>query len=186
LKTKTKKYIKWLIAFAIPILIYFIWGYFGFAGAWIPGKYDAEKKEYRIFWSFGVESYNKGASPIMIFTPFKRYGMIDTIGHVIIPFKYAYLSSPHYANHNLISAEDLEGKLGAINKKGEIIIPFEYDKWTRRNSKIRANYTYFHLGEFAWSKNGKRALFDSLGKQILPPKYTRFKFVYSAYSPYER
>ena len=181
-----KKYKKLFIALATPILIYFIWGYFGFAGAWIPGKYDAKETEYRIFWSFGVESYNKGACAIMMFTPFKRYGMIDTTGHVIIPFKYAYLSSPHYANHNLISAEDLNGKLGAINRKNEIVIPFEYDKLKRRNSKTRDNYTYFSLGEFAWSKGNKRALFDTLGKQILPPEFTSFRFIYGGYSPYER
>jgi|GEM_PF-2464863 len=175
----------WLITLATPILIYFIWGYFGFAGAWIPGKYDKKETEYRIFWSYGVESYNKGACAIMIFTPFKRCGMIDTTGKVIIPFKYSYLSDPHFANHNLISAEDLNGKLGAINKRNEIVIPFEYDKLKRRNGKTRDNYIYFSLGEFAWSKDGKRALFDTLGKQILPPEYSKFRFIYTAYSNYE-
>ncbi|WP_091520880.1 hypothetical protein [Paenimyroides ummariense] len=105
MKNNRKKYKKWLIALMIPFPIYFIWGCFGFAGAWIPGKYDADKNEYHIFWGLGevLSDCERGNCRIAFYTPpffnFK-HGLIDTTGFVVIPFSYNYTENPYRYNPN--------------------------------------------------------------------------------------
>lgn len=160
----------------IPTLIYFIWGYFGFAGAWIPGKYDAEKKKYKVFWGLVNLPSRNATCRIYLYTPFRRQGLIDTTGKVIIPFKYKSVDFARF-DGNLISAENVDGKYGLLNKNNKIIQPFIY------TSELK-NPIYGIFSYFTSEINGKQALIDSLGTQILPAEYSEILMPYHSTIPY--
>lgn len=179
MKNLANTYKRWLIVIAIPILIYFIWGYFGFAGAWIPGKYDKENKQYNVFWGLGTKlTYcNKGTFRIVFYTPFKRAGLIDTNGKVLIPFLYKKVFYDTYYSGrslNYFLAENLDGKFGAINKGNQVIIPFEYDK---------SPYPYPNGHYLRWEKNNKRGLSNRNG-MVVPSEYSGFVMPYEHANPF--
>ena len=164
---------------AIPTIIYFIWGYFGFAGAWIPGKYDAEKKQYNVFWGLGQKLIftEKGTFRFYLYTPFKRQGLIDTNGKVIIPFKYKRVFYDTYYSGRYLEyflAENIDGKFGAINKENKIVIPFEYDK---------SPYPYPDNHYLKWQKGNKQGL-SNKSKMILPAEYSGFTMPYDYADPF--
>lgn len=164
---KGSTYKKWIIALAISILIYFVWGYFGFAGAWVPGKYDEKSKTYHVLWGLGqtLVYTEKETFRIEFFTPFKRQGLIDTNGKLIIPFLYKHV---HYSTYNsgtylnYFLAQNTKDKIGAIDKENNIIIPFEYDKWP---------YTFSGGRYLKWEKDNKVGLSDP-DKMIIPAEYS--------------
>jgi hypothetical protein len=53
------------------------------------------------------------------------WGVIDRSGKFVIPDKYIEVG--HLHGNNAISLKNMNHKFGAINLKGEIIIPFIYD-----------------------------------------------------------
>ena len=161
---KSKKHKIWLIALAIPILIYFIWGHFGFAGAWVPGKYDAEKQQYKVFWGLGDKLifYSNGTFRIAGYTPEFKQGLIDTTGKVVIPFLYKKVEQRTALGENLYVITNKSGKKGIINNKYKTIIPMEYDGI----ESIKPDFNFIML------KNGKSALLDKNGKEILPAQYS--------------
>lgn len=162
-----KKCKKWLIALAVPILIYFVWGYFGFVGMWVPGKYDKESKTYQVLWGLGptLNKTKKETFRIEFFTPFKRQGLIDTNGRLIIPFLYKHVyystyNSGTYLNYFL--AQNTKDKIGAIDKENNIVIPFEYDKWP---------FTFSGGRYIKWEKEQKVGLSDP-DKMVIPAEYS--------------
>lgn len=162
-----KKYKKWLIALVIPILIYFVWGYFGFAGAWIPGKYNEKSKTYDILWGLGqtLDKSEKETFRIAFFTPLKRQGLINTKGWLIVPFLYKYVryNTYHHGRYlNYFLAQNTKDKFGAIDKENNIIIPFEYDDWP---------FTFSGARYLKWEKDKKFGLSDP-NKMLIPAEYS--------------
>ncbi len=118
-----------------------------------------------------------------------KTGMVDLAGDVKIPFKYKSYSGMW--NDDLIF-ETLDGKfefvkkpvilntfeaydslsvlwpvvrgemMGAINKKGEVIIPFDYNR-------VRNNWDGFYEVE----RNNKRGLMNKEGKLLVPIEYSQ-------------
>jgi hypothetical protein len=59
-----------------------------------------------------------------------RYGVIDTIGKVIIPFQYNRVL---YANDSLFAVQEkVDGKWAFINTQNQITIPFQFDLMINR------------------------------------------------------
>jgi len=108
---------------AIPILIYFIWGYFGFTCTWIPGEYDTETKTYKVFWYQEGFACRNGHFRIKAYTPFKKHGLCDTSGRLVIPFRYDKIGDVETGGLLTFTNND---KQGVINLKQEVILKPEW------------------------------------------------------------
>ncbi len=86
----------------------------------------------------------------------KYYGIIDTIGDTLIPFKYESVS---YFEGNL-NKVFLNNKWGLVNRKGEELTPVKYD------------YMGDLKGEYIMVQDQNNwGLINSKGEELLEPKY---------------
>ncbi len=69
--------------------------------------------------------------------------------------------------HNLLIVQS-NGKWGALNKKGEVVIPFEYDEFLSYNMNGKNIIGYY------FRKNGKKGMVSASGKIITPFIYDDF------------
>ncbi len=88
------------------------------------------------------------------------YTLIDTLGYELFPPKFAYI---HNTRYNLLEAGVWVNnvmKRGYINKKGEVVIPLQYDNVFMPNSN-------FAIVE----KNKTQGVIDNKNKVIIPIQY---------------
>ena len=83
----------------------------------------------------------------------KKYGYIDTIGNLVIP----YLFDEASIFKEGIAGVRVEDKFGYIDKSGKLIIPAKYDA-----------ISYFINGLAIVYKDNKAGVIDSVGKVVLP------------------
>lgn len=148
---------------AISILIYFVWGHFGFAGAWVPGKYDAQTDIYNVFWYKEGFACHNGYFRIKFYTPFKKHGLCAINGRVVIPFLYDNLEDVEDSGPIAILKN---GKRGAVDKLNNVIAKAEWD-----NIRIYQNEIYVSKGKFP--DIADRELLDKTGQPIFVDKPIR-------------
>jgi hypothetical protein len=88
------------------------------------------------------------------------YGFVDSNGIELVAPQYEETASFDWT----FAGVKKNGKWGAINRKGELIIPFEYDKigWSWRSTIVDV------------TKDSLSAIFDSTGLRITPFEYTGY------------
>jgi hypothetical protein len=86
-----------------------------------------------------------------------KYGLIESGRNFIVAPQFSTISE---FNKELIAIVSIDGKFGLINRKGEIILPLEYEE------VIPIAYGFFNI-----KKNGKTGFTNKKGKVVLPPTY---------------
>lgn len=129
-----------------------------------------------------------------------KYGLIDTMGNIIISPQYQELWVA--TKENVIAAK-LNNKYGLLDEDGKVVLPFVYDKMecysynggtfslTRKNKFSYADSTgkifskrEYDFGENFWSYRarvaikGKYGFIDSVGTEIVPLIYDRAEAFY--------
>lgn len=94
---------------------------------------------------------------------FIKVGLIDTKGNEIVPPTYS-LSSFIFCDDLLVVNKD--GKWGAINKTGKVVVPFLYDEVNN-----------FYKGFAKVKADGKYGFVDTTGKQVVPPIYDKVNYM---------
>jgi len=97
------------------------------------------------------ESFHNG---LAIVESYGYFGVIDTIGNVVIPFKYNSINM--WGDKYLVI---LNRKVGMIDNNGEIIVPFLYDSYACSGPTTDI------------IKDGLVGIMDSSGKILVAPKY---------------
>ncbi|EPH11061.1 WG repeat-containing protein [Myroides odoratimimus] len=87
----------------------------------------------------------------------KLVGMINSLGHEVIPFMYENMGE---LSEGLISAR-VNGEWGYVNTKNEVVIPFKYDYVLAFGTEGLAAARY----------NKKWGFIDKEGKELIPFKY---------------
>lgn len=90
-----------------------------------------------------------------------KFGIIDLKGSEIIPFVYDYCDNFHEG----MAAVVQNGKLGFVNRKGDLVIECQYENL---DSPIFHNYTKFVNGLAAVRKDGDWGYIDITGEVIIP------------------
>lgn len=96
-----------------------------------------------------------------------KYGALNEIGTIVIPFKYQY--QLNFRNGRAQVSEN--NKKGIINTKEKIIVPIEYDDIYDTKEIGETESVYYKV-----SKNNVWGLMDSLGKLIVPIEYGYVSF----------
>lgn len=129
------------------------------------GVYNSEKqtileaKYFRLF-------FNQ-SKPYFVVTFEGKKGILDENFKEIIQLNYEQV---YILNAEIgLYAVGERGKMGVINSEGEVVIPFEYDKITRCNTK---GVTHFIV-----IKNQKTGIIDSLNHVVLTCKFDRLKLI---------
>lgn len=105
----------------------------------------------------------------------KKYGYVDLIGNVVIPYKYdgakdfseglaAVRNITYIDGAEVFSAIDDEVDWGFIDEKGKVVIPFKY-------SLPKDERALFSEGVVIVKKSGLFGYINREGKQITPCKY---------------
>ena len=129
------------------------------------GLVDAKSGNLLISPSYVFLSYpSEGMVPIA--TDYEKYGFLDlkSLKMAIMP-QYERVG---WFSEGLASVQK-NGKVGFINKRGDVVIPFIYDNYT-----IGGLNGYFTNGLCVVSKEGKQALIDKNGNEITPFIYSTF------------
>lgn len=95
-----------------------------------------------------------------------RWGFYDS-KYVYVPFIYDELSKEY---SDFMKAKK-DGKYGIINKKGETVIPFEYEKL----SEVLDKETKKSKGFLLVTKNQLHGVIDKEGKEVFPIQYSKFQ-----------
>ena len=87
-----------------------------------------------------------------------EWGYTNRDARLIINYQFDYA----YSFEKGIAFVEKQAKMGAINIKGEVVVPIRYDDLTRFNDK----FLIFKLG-------GNMGILDYSGNQVVPNKYSR-------------
>jgi tetratricopeptide (TPR) repeat protein len=98
-----------------------------------------------------------------------KWGVIDPLGNVIIPFEY--YSSPRFIANGIFVVEQTENHYGCVNKKGEIITPFIYENIFSPGSGYGVELYKNEYQYYGTKKNNKVGLITTSGKLIFPCIY---------------
>ena len=116
----------------------------------VPCKYDYS------------QSFEKGYSVVRVADgEFNyKYGLLDSLGKEVIPLKYGRLE--FYADDNvLVFGSETTSNVGLMNLKGQILIPEEYDFWSKNISK----------GLWPVGKNDKFGVINLNNETVVPFEY---------------
>ena len=129
------------------------------------GLVDARSGNLLIPPSYVSLSYpTEGMIPIA--TDYDEYGFLDSESfNMTIAPQYERIGR---FSEGLASVQK-NGKVGFVNKRGDIVIPFIYDNYT-----IGGLSGYFTNGLYVVSKEGKQALIDKYGNEKTPFIYSSF------------
>ncbi len=153
------------------------------------------KGEYRIpidfFWN---GNYNglKGAT-FNAHNNSNEWGFIDTVGNVLIPFKYDVdnIYYPHQLDFRYDEGEKiwykvtcLKGKYGVIDNKGNTLIPFEFSDENNSPYAVTCNKNNYPWDSslrdapllFTVLKDKKYGVMDTKGNTIVPIKYIETRY----------
>ncbi len=97
----------------------------------------------------------------------RKYGFVDTLGNLVIPMIY----DDAIDLRNKLSIVKKDGYYGIINRAGETILDFSYDKIYQPEE---GNGEY----QMRTFKDGKYGCIEPNGKVILEPKYDRINLSY--------
>jgi hypothetical protein len=105
----------------------------------------------------------------------KKWGVSDVSGKEIIPYSYQELTVYH--NQNLVVAKRRD-LYGALNKKGEVIVPFKYDQidYVSENT-IRVK----KMGLYGLLVNGKKQLDCEYKRMNVYPEYSIAEVILNNY-----
>lgn len=113
--------------------------------------------------------FNQGLAMVADYSPEGplHWRVIDTAGKTVIPgpFLNFYVTDYYgefrvFGDGGLASVQNIDGKWGAIDKTGKVVIPFEYDALHP-----------FVEGLAAFQKDGKAGYLDCDGNIIIRPEY---------------
>lgn len=141
------------------------------------------------------ESYQPVYNDFSVLTPFivfenlqKKYGMVSSIGEIVIPFEYEELQK--LQTGYFLGKKN--GKSGILDKNGKIKVPFKYDDLQEydeglfiadrneiidiNNKTILSGYDrlspiYYNSQKFIVSKNKKFGIVDDQNKILLPLEF---------------
>ncbi|QSI05303.1 WG repeat-containing protein [Treponema pedis] len=94
----------------------------------------------------------------------EKYGLVDEKNTSITPLRYDEMDYFTYPDKIIWAKEN--GKWGALNYKGETLIPFVYD-----NIKIPNSSWYFPVSLYAVESKGKWGFVDKNNKTVVPLIY---------------
>ncbi len=143
------------------------WGYVNLQGETVlPCKLD------------GAESFSEGLAAVRVN---KLWGYADKQMNVVIRFALLDAKPFHEGLAPVkiplekIGYGILEGKWGVINKKGEVIVPPEYDEISlfREGFAIVAQKDAKESVGFDFDSKTKYGIIDKEGNEIVPPKYDK-------------
>jgi hypothetical protein len=152
----------------------------GFGGDYQPLARVARKGKYGLINARGEEitplkydyiaQFSGDLAPAMIGG---KMGYLDAAGKEVVPVLY----EPSYTGSGLIHTgvrvelilAKLKGRHGILDASGRIRVPFLYDDF---GSEPYGGFVYFLKLGLLWAKrDGKYALVDRDGKEIIPPRY---------------
>lgn len=120
-------------------------------------------------------NFSEGLVPVAHQSNPSKEGCIDKTGKTIIPFEYDKIAG----FRDGISAAVKNGKLGYINPKNEVLIPFQYDY----TPDSELTYHNFYEGKATVIKNGKYGFIDIQGNIVIDFKYIAVGDLFN-YFPY--
>jgi len=99
------------------------------------------------------------------------YGIIDSIGKIVIPFEYSLIEHPRQQYQGFYDEFYVKkaGKYGILNEMAELISDISYDSFERDYCKIKDSTQVIFI-----SKKGKRfGIINLIGKITLPVEYEK-------------
>ena len=132
---------------------------------------------------FGTDTY--GGKPYATIQQHSKFGVIDEYGNLVVPAEYEdayHLCDDLFAVRKSYGTEDW--RLGIINLKGEVIIPFEYRAILKEGPFIQCatnataqkntllwrfsthRYEYLHLSGLKWLNNQLEVIYEGEIKEI--------------------
>lgn len=129
-------------------------------GGYIPGNYDAATNTYNVFWYKKGFACANGLFRVRWYIPFKKHGLCDTSGRIIIPVRYDNIGD---INSNGLIRVKMKDKFGVINVNNQVVVPC---KWPL--IKIKDNYLLtYDSANYTGDSRRVQAL-DLSGKPIFP------------------
>ncbi|MFP3594237.1 WG repeat-containing protein [Chryseobacterium sp. SIMBA_038] len=96
------------------------------------------------------------------------YGLLNNnTGEIIIPFEYKFLDAD-FSKSELITAENIDGLYGFINKKNETIIPFHFEYTTNFSNGFAYTSRFVEENNLGIEYQG---VIDEKGNKIFPIEY---------------
>ncbi|WBL21122.1 WG repeat-containing protein [Zunongwangia sp. HRR-M8] len=126
----------------------------------IPFEYSAIYNSYSSFQSGPYLSIKKD----------EKFGIIDTLGNVIIP--PSYKRQLRVQGHYFISRKN--GKVGVLNSENKEVLPHNYDEIILTEMKIAENKTEFI---FKLTSNEKYGFYFPKTGEIIRPTYDKINFL---------
>lgn len=152
-----------------------IWWLLGFPNGILPGQYNPETNGFDVWWDKIGFACENGYFRTRFYTPWKKHGLCDTAGHVIVPFRYDYVDDMHTNDLVLVGNK---GKYGVVNSQNEVVVPVEYPYIKIQKDYIRASTD--SVGGMAGMKS---RVFDLSGKPIFPKEWVDYLIGSRAYPP---
>ena len=89
-----------------------------------------------------------------------KEGVIDSVGHIILPIAYDSIYIPNDNNHEKFIKIIKDNKYGLIDRRGSLVIPADYTNITKNRN-----------GSYLLKSREKIGLVDKYGKFVLPAEY---------------
>lgn len=111
--------------------------------------------------------YNKIAPDLIMVHDYKKYGIIDIEGNIVVPCKYSDI----YSFSEDLAIVGKNGLYGYINKKGEEVIPCKYFGARNFSEGLAAVFSRSRDGEgYLWGYINKK------GEEVIPCEYEKAGF----------
>ena len=154
-----------------------IWWLLVFPKGTLPGRYNPETNTFDVWWDKTGFVCENGYFRMKFFTPWKKHGLCDTAGHVIVPFRYDYVGDMRTNGLVLVGNK---GKYGVRNSQGEVVVPVEYPY-----IKIQKDYIRASADSAGGMAGMKSRAFDRTGRPIFPEEWVDYLIGSHAYPPAE-
>lgn len=121
----------------------------------------------------GYDELSSDNSRVFLVSNNKKYGIIDEFNQVRVPMKYGVIGR---FDHNELTQVSINDKIGFINKKGDEVIPVEFDEiMPLELKKGFPTQNYFLV-----KKEGSWGLMDNQGEYRIQPVYENIDADYDA------
>lgn len=108
---------------------------------------------------------------------YKRYGLMDEKGNMVLPIEFESIAKPHFAYDETYTVRSLKKGYAVFGCSGEEIVPFgKYDYIDGFEEKL-ARVKIGSKGSLS-REGDKWGLIDESGKEILPVEYSRIDQFY--------
>lgn len=112
---------------------------------------------------YGI-SYYLDVYDLAIVLKDEHYGVVTLDGRTVIPLEYGYASYEPKVDLFVLFKEG--SGVGFINRKGKVVIPFEYS-----SEYLGVGVSYFNNGLMCAERNGKYGIIDKTGRIVVPYIY---------------